>query len=47
MPDYSNEYFNKLIAQKKLNQKKKIEKNLTSLLKTVRSKEGDCQTKLT
>ena len=41
MADYSIDNFNKIIAQKKLNQKKKAgEKTLTQLIKTVRSKEG-------
>jgi len=35
-PDYTMEYFNKLIMQRKLNAKKKVEKNLASLIKTVR-----------
>jgi hypothetical protein len=37
--DYTLEYFNKLIMQKKLNQKKKVEKNLASLIKSVKQKE--------
>ena len=41
LPDYSFEYYNKIITQKKLNQKKKVEKSLTQLIKTVRSKEAD------
>ena len=42
MPDYSIDNFNKIIGQKKLQQKKKPgEKTLTQLIKTVRSKEGD------
>ena len=41
LPDYSIDYFNKIIAQKKLSQKKKPgEKTLTQLIKTVRSKEA-------
>ena len=41
LPDYSKDYFDKIIAQKKLSQKKKPEKSLSSLLKTVKSKEPD------
>lgn len=41
LADYSIDCFNKIIAQKKLNQKKKVgEKTLTQLIKSVRSKEG-------
>lgn len=47
MPDYSSDYYNKIITAKKLNQKKKVEKSLTQLLKTVRQKEGDGLTKIT
>lgn len=34
--DYTQDYFNKLILQRKLNAKKKPEKSLASLVKTVR-----------
>lgn len=34
--DYTLEYYNKLISNKKLNAKKKVEKNLAALIKTVR-----------
>eukprot|EP00347_Sterkiella_histriomuscorum_P023831 403333237 len=37
--DFTLEYFNKLIMQKKLNAKKKQEKNLATLIRTVRQKE--------
>lgn len=37
--DFTLEYFNKLIMTKKLAQKKKVEKNLASLVKTIRQKE--------
>ena len=37
--DYSQEYFNRIIMQRKLNAKKKPEKSLASLVKTVRQKE--------
>ncbi len=41
MQDYSKEHYDKLINAKKLTQKKKPEKSLTQLLKTVRQKEAD------
>lgn len=47
MPDYSIHYYNNMITAKKLNQKKKVEKNLTQLLKVCRQKEGDGVTKIT
>jgi hypothetical protein len=34
--DYSIEYYNKLILHKRLSAKKKVEKNLATLVKTVR-----------
>ena len=37
--DYTLEYFNKLIMNRKLSLKKKVEKNLASLVKTIRQKE--------
>lgn len=37
--DYSYDYLNKLIMQRKINMKKKPEKNLATLVKTVRQKE--------
>ena len=39
--DYSQEYFNKLILQRKLNVKKKNEKSLTQLIKSIKQKDID------
>jgi len=37
--DYSEDYFSKVLHQRKLNAKKKNEKSLAALVKTVRQKE--------
>jgi hypothetical protein len=45
LPDYSLEFLNKLVMAKKLASKKKPEKTLASLVKTVRLKEDPSSNK--